>query len=582
MEEGRGEGEQVRAHVGREASSYLRSEVQEGASESAAFARASAPPARQPEIHEARLIAGIRCTVRRQREKDVVRAQIAVDDPQRAALVAGVVQLGEGRKGRQGGAVDAACVGGGEGEGKASEGGVGHVLHDEERSLTVGPRGLPARRASTGEGLEDLTFPVQSLHRFVLPCQPRRKPLAHESCTAAPHLADHGTGTLRQQRTVLEPRGRSHGSMLRKAMPRRAFVSPSVLSLLGLVAFLAVPACGGDGENKAKDKGGSGPAVVVDSATPEADGGALVETDDAGVPPATPRAVRVIVQPGDDGAALLAAIGGAKTSIHLTMYLLTSQEVTDALLARRRAGVEVKVILNKSFPQGGNANTTQYNRLRNGGVSVVWAPEGFRFTHSKCLILDERQVWIMTMNATPTSLRENREYLAVDDEAEDVAEAETIFQGDFTNRAVTVEGPLLVSPVNSKPRIRQLLDGATRTVELEAEALADTDVVASLVNAHQRGVAVQVVLSTDFTSDGEEQAIATLKGAGVPVRSLREPYVHAKALVVDGAQAYVGSINFTATSFTQNREVGVVIDAPAEVSKVQGTITADFKVANKL
>jgi phosphatidylserine/phosphatidylglycerophosphate/cardiolipin synthase-like enzyme len=52
--------------------------------------------------------------------------------------------------------------------------------------------------------------------------------------------------------------------------------------------------------------------------------------------------------------------------------------------------------------------------------------------------------------------------------------------------------------------------------------------------------------------------------------------VHAKALVIDGVHAYVGSENFTAGSLQYNRELGVFFDAPTEVAKVATTINTDF------
>ena len=69
--------------------------------------------------------------------------------------------------------------------------------------------------------------------------------------------------------------------------------------------------------------------------------------------------VTILVEPDDKSGALVAAINGATTSVHMTMYLLTAQPVIDALVARKQAGKEVKVLLNKTFPSamGTNANT---------------------------------------------------------------------------------------------------------------------------------------------------------------------------------------------------------------------------------
>jgi phosphatidylserine/phosphatidylglycerophosphate/cardiolipin synthase-like enzyme len=60
------------------------------------------------------------------------------------------------------------------------------------------------------------------------------------------------------------------------------------------------------------------------------------------------------------------------------------------------------------------------------------------------------------------------------------------------------------------------------------------------------------------------------------------PYIHAKAIVVDGAKVFVGSQNFTPTALLQNREIGVVTDAASEVTKVRNVIAKDFAAGTAL
>jgi phosphatidylserine/phosphatidylglycerophosphate/cardiolipin synthase-like enzyme len=52
--------------------------------------------------------------------------------------------------------------------------------------------------------------------------------------------------------------------------------------------------------------------------------------------------------------------------------------------------------------------------------------------------------------------------------------------------------------------------------------------------------------------------------------------IHAKAIVVDGARAFVGSENLSGGSLGYNRELGVSFSEPAEVSKVDSAIVDDF------
>ncbi len=299
--------------------------------------------------------------------------------------------------------------------------------------------------------------------------------------------------------------------------------------------------------------------------------------DDAQVEAATTTtAVQIIVEPSDNAQALLASIQAATTSIHMTMYLLTSSTFVNALIAKSKAGVEVKVVLNQSFPTTGTDNTAVFNQLQAAGVAVVWAPAAFNYTHEKAVIVDGASAWIMTMNVTFSSPSSNREYLALDTDPDDVAEAESIFQADFTNTSITPAGKLLVAPVNARDGLVALIQNATTTVDLEGESLSDFPIVSALTAAHDRGVAVRVVLSDSTPTSAMANAVALLKGDSIPVKKISTPYVHAKAIVADNTIAYVGSANFTQNSLDSNRELGLFVSAASEVAKVETTIAGDF------
>lgn len=293
--------------------------------------------------------------------------------------------------------------------------------------------------------------------------------------------------------------------------------------------------------------------------------------------------VTIQVQPSDNGAAVLAAIKGAKKSVHMTMYLLTNTDVQNALVTLKKAGKDVKVVLNKSFPPNGGDNTPSFTKLKNAGVPVVWAPPGYTFTHAKTIVIDGEKVLIMTMNLTAKA--DNREFIATDSDPADVADAETVFAADFASKGVTLGGKLIFSPKGAQaedPRMRlvALMGLAKTSLDVEVQSLSDVGVVDAIIAAKGRGVATRVV--TTAAGDREESpaqtnTLAKLKQAGVGVVGLGSPYNHAKAVVVDGKLAFVGSQNFTSTALFNNREVGVVTDAASEVAKVADVIAQDFK-----
>lgn len=361
---------------------------------------------------------------------------------------------------------------------------------------------------------------------------------------------------------------------------------------LALSVFVAASgACNTADLKQAPDTSGTsgGPGLPTEEGeAPLADAGRDPVADvDGGVIP-TSTNVTIQVQPSDFGAQIEAAIRAAKTSVHMTMYLLTDTSIIDALGDLEDAGKDVKVVLNQTFPPNGGDNAASFAKLKARGVKVVYAPPAYTFTHAKAVVIDGAKVLIMTMNLTQTSARDNREYIATDSDPADVADCEKLFAADFTSAAVNVNGKLVVSPqsaspVDSRARLKALIDSARSSLDVEVQSLSDSALTDAIILAHKAKVAVRVVTASgNDTSNGESAAAAKLKAAGVPVVGVLTPYIHAKAIVVDGSKVFVGSQNFTPTALFQNREIGVVTDAPAEAAKVRDVIAKDFAAGTPL
>jgi phosphatidylserine/phosphatidylglycerophosphate/cardiolipin synthase-like enzyme len=364
--------------------------------------------------------------------------------------------------------------------------------------------------------------------------------------------------------------------------------------VLALVASAAMISCSG-GDNTVHEiivpgdqhpgdgssSGASGTTPGASSGNPGSSGASGSSGGTTPVPPSTN--VKIVVEPGDSGQSLVSAINGATKSVHMTMYLLSSTAVMNALVSAKNKGRDVKVLLNKTFPGGQGSNSSAYSQLQSAGISVAWAPAGYTLTHEKCVIVDGQTAWIMTMNATQSSPTDNREYLAADTDPDDVAEAEAIFAADFanTNPSLTT-GKLVVAPTNARARMQALINGAKTSIDIEGEELSDSTLVPLLAAKADAGVKVRIVLSNITPSPAQTTAVATLKTHKVGIVQLASPYVHAKALVADGTLAYVGSANFTASSLTSNRELGVIFSTAAEVAKVSSTIASDFSSGSAL
>ena len=298
---------------------------------------------------------------------------------------------------------------------------------------------------------------------------------------------------------------------------------------------------------------------------------------DARTQPAAAVPVTVLVEPDAGPDAVRALLAGARRSLWMEMYLLTDASTIQTLVARRLAGVDVRVILEPHPYQADGANQAAFDQLAAGGVDVAWASPRFALTHAKVAVVDHARLVVLTLNLTRAGLTGNREYALVDDDARDVAAADALVAADLTGVAAATGGVgrLLVSPTSTRPALAAALARAGRVVSVETEEVSDPAVVGALIDARARGCAVSIALPGSGTSAATNDAARRLAAGGVVVRLVDVPAVHGKAIVADD-WLYVGSANLTTASLDANREVGLGLGDPAALRLVAGTISDDL------
>jgi phosphatidylserine/phosphatidylglycerophosphate/cardiolipin synthase-like enzyme len=321
--------------------------------------------------------------------------------------------------------------------------------------------------------------------------------------------------------------------------------------------------------------------VAEEDATPGADSSPDAQISDADsstgdAAPVTSPAAKLVVEPEDGPAPILDAIASAKKTLHLEIYLITDSGMLSALKAAKSRGVAVEVVLEKNPFGMSGANDAAQSSLTAAGVVVHWANNSlYTLTHAKFMVIDGATLVVMTMNMSASAFSSNREYAVFDADAADVAEAEAIFAADASGASSLPMGRLVISPTNSEKSLIALLDSAEKTIDIEVETLGDSKIDDRLVAAAGRGVVVHVVVA-DGTSSTTASSVATLKAGGIAVKKLGSPTVHAKAIVIDGARAFVGSENLTTQSLVYNREVGLVTSTAAAVSRIASTVASDY------
>lgn len=323
------------------------------------------------------------------------------------------------------------------------------------------------------------------------------------------------------------------------------------------------------------------PTVIARTSTPTPSPPAARPTPTAAPAPTLPPAPAsaLWVFPDAGASPILTELEGARSSIHMYMYLLSDTRVIEALKQAARRGIDVRVILERE-PFGGGAGSAQVEQeLREAGVSVQWGNPAFRYTHAKAIVIDRSRLIILTGNLTASTFSKNRDFALLDNHAEDVAEVLRVFEADWGRAGVDLRGARLIwSPDHSRQRILGMLNAAQQSVDLEEQSLQDEEVIAVLLRCLARGVQVRLIASPQIPleQDPNEPGRQSLRDAGAQVRYLSTPYIHAKMFIVDDRVAYLGSHNLTAASLDLNRELGLAVTDPHVIAELGRVFAQDW------
>lgn len=295
---------------------------------------------------------------------------------------------------------------------------------------------------------------------------------------------------------------------------------------------------------------------------------------------ATSADLRLLVEPEAGYQVIDELIEGARRSVDLTMYELDDPVAERDLAAAAARGVDVRVILDAHLERIRNRPAYQY--LRDHRVQVTWGPATTTY-HQKTLTVDGDTSAIMTGNLVSYDYCDTRDFVVIDTIHADVVAITDTFDADFAHRQVvppTGSGDLVWSPTNSQSTLLWVINHARHTLAVENEEMSSDRIVAALAAAAGRGVDVMVTMTADGTWDW---AFDQLARDGVHVAVYPDTsgalYIHAKAIVADaglpGAEAFVGSENFSTASLDHNRELGIVISVSGIVNSLAARVDAD-------
>ena len=291
----------------------------------------------------------------------------------------------------------------------------------------------------------------------------------------------------------------------------------------------------------------------------------------------------LIVEPDDGLDPVLDLIAAARDTLRIKQFTFTDEALVDAVIERRAAGVDVRVMLNAAKSGGERANDETFDRLRDAGVTVAWTNPAFYVTHEKSIVVDRSAALIATFNLCTKYFTRTRDFGVVTTDPGQVAQIIEVFEADWAhgNWVPANNSGLLWSNSNSRVVMAQFIDTATTHLDVQHPKFVDAVILDRIVAAADRGVKVKVLCGGRHgISDSDVldtfSSLRTLNYFGIKVNKQKNLRAHAKVVIVDRERALVGSMNIDRSAFDLRRELGVTVDDPVIVDRLITVFKQDW------
>lgn len=191
---------------------------------------------------------------------------------------------------------------------------------------------------------------------------------------------------------------------------------------------------------------------------------------------------------------------------------------------------------------------------------------GISFQHAKTF-LTEKGFIIQTANMTFSSFSKNREAFFLSTHVWVLASLQQLFDRDWQwlpTAADALHPNLVVCPINCRSRIESLLQSAQASIVMYQQYIADNDIQKILSEKQKEWIAMKIILgdmgkknsSSNNEKNTDEKFYDSL---GNMLQKQANPYVHAKAILVDDQFLLIGSMNMSDMSLDKNREIGILL-----------------------
>jgi phosphatidylserine/phosphatidylglycerophosphate/cardiolipin synthase-like enzyme len=275
--------------------------------------------------------------------------------------------------------------------------------------------------------------------------------------------------------------------------------------------------------------------------------------------------VKLLIQPADGVAPILAAIKSAKKSVEIAIFRFDRKDIEAALKAAAARGVRVTALI--AFENRGGAKSLRKLELRflEAGIIVARTSDDLSRYHGKYILIDRLVLYVLSFNFTRLDIDHSRGFGIVTSTEACIKEAAKLFKADCTRtKYASKTETFVVSPANSRQVLGAFLKQAKKELLIYDPNISDRDMLRILQERAKAGVTIRVI----GKASGHNE---------LDVQKLSGKRLHTRTIIRDGRHAFVGSQSLRGAELDSRREVGLIVQDAKVVKKLSETFEADWK-----
>ncbi|HUR19582.1 MAG TPA: phospholipase D-like domain-containing protein [Vicinamibacterales bacterium] len=275
--------------------------------------------------------------------------------------------------------------------------------------------------------------------------------------------------------------------------------------------------------------------------------------------------MKLIIQPEDGIAPILAAIKNAKKSVEIAIFRFDRKDVEAALKsAAASKGVTVTALIAFANRGGEVRLRNLEQRFLDAGIIVARTADDLIRYHNKYILIDRRTLYVLSFNFTHLDIDHSRGFAIVTTHKAWISEAMRLFKADSARTFYTKKSDtFVVSPSNSRKVLENFLKKAQKELLIYDPRISDKNMLRILNERAKAGVDIKVIGSVAGRSP-------------VEVQGLKSGRLHTRTIIRDRRQAFIGSQSLRPLELDGRRELGLIVQDARTVKKIIDTFESDW------